>query len=330
LELIDKSGRIIDYLRLSVIDRCNLNCLYCRPTKGEKAPLPDRTLMSFEEIEESVRFLTEMGIRKIRITGGEPLIRKNLCYLVNLLSKIEGVEDLSLTTNGTSLPVLAKELEKAGLKRINISLDSLDPETYRVITGGGELRPVLEGIEESLAAGLVPLKINTVLMRSKNLGELNRFVALTLDRPIDVRFIELMPLSMRDSSYKEEFVTSEEAISVIRGKSDLVPDEEVRTRGPASYFRIPGAKGKVGFISPVTKPFCSTCNRVRLTSRGRLRSCLLRTGEIDLKRLMRSHYLGREEIKKVVTSWISFKHSRHAGMEEVINNRPVEMSEIGG
>ena len=330
LEMKDNQGRTIDYLRLSVIDRCNLNCFYCRPPRGEKAAPPDRTLMSFEEIGEIVRFLVDLGIRKVRITGGEPLIRKNICYLVKLLSGIDKIEDLSLTTNGTKLSSLAADLKKAGLKRVNISLDSLDPETYRLITGRNELDAVLEGIEASFSLGISPLRINNVLMRNRNLKEIRDFVSMTLERPIDVRFIELMPLSMSEKEYREEFVPSGEAFSILEREHELVPCEEPVVRGPATYFKVPGAMGKVGFISPVTKPFCSTCNRIRLTSRGRLRSCLLRTGEIDLKHLMRNHRLGGEEIKKIVAGWIAVRHPHHGGMDHVIDEKPVEMSRIGG
>ncbi|RLJ05710.1 MAG: GTP 3',8-cyclase MoaA, partial [Candidatus Aenigmatarchaeota archaeon] len=283
---LDSFGRGINYLRISVTDRCNLRCIYCIPPEGV-SQMPHSAILSYEEIQTVVRAAAELGINKIRLTGGEPLVRAELSKLVRMLSQIEGIEELSLTTNGVFLKKHAMELKQAGLSRVNVSLDTLKPDKFRYITRLGELEAVLEGIEAAKEAGLEPVKINTVVMRGINDDEILDFARMTRENGWHVRFIELMPFN--GVTEFVPFIELQQHISLL-GKLEPCPDSTgITGNGPAIYYRLTGARGTIGFINPLTEhSFCSRCNRMRLTPDGKLRPCLLGEDEIDLKMPLRN------------------------------------------
>ena len=321
---IDSAGRHIDYLRISVTDRCNLRCIYCMPPEGV-AQMPHSEILSYEEIRSVARAAVELGFKKIRLTGGEPLVRAELPKLIEMLSQIEGINELSLTTNGTLLKRYALELRQAGLSRINVSLDTLKGDKFRQITRNGKLRDVLEGIAAAKAAGFEPVKINTVVMRGMNDDEVLDFARMTRDEGWHVRFIELMPFKA-----VAEFVPSDELRQQIRSLGKLEPCLSITGNGPAAYYRLAGARGSIGFISPLTElSFCSRCNRIRLTAEGKLRPCLLGEDEIDLKTALRNN-ASMEELKRLILEAVATK-PRHHRLEGG-DARPVRrrMSQIGG
>lgn len=318
--MIDGFGRKINYLRISLTDRCNLRCLYCMPEKGISDIVPHEELLSLEEIYELTKAFVELGIDKIRFTGGEPLVRKNMVDLISKTSKLEGVKDISITTNGQLLKSMAKSLKEAGLNRVNISLDTLDPKKFSDITRGGSLASVFEGIDEAIKVGLTPIKINTVLMGGFNDMEIRDLVALT-KRGIDVRFIELMPIGEAVSFAKEKFISND---IILQTLSELVPVEREDIASPAVYYQLPGATGKVGIINPISCKFCDNCNRIRLTSTGMLKLCLHSNKEIDLKSALRN----KEDIKSIITNVIGTKEeSHHLENEDYITRN---MNQIGG
>jgi cyclic pyranopterin phosphate synthase len=282
-------------------------------------------LLSYEEIQTVVRAAAELGINRIRLTGGEPLVRAELPELVRMLSRIEGIEELSLTTNGVFLKKYALELKQAGLSRVNVSLDTLKADTFRYITRLGELQGVLEGIEAAKKAGFEPVKINTVVMQGINDDEILDFVRMTNKDGWHVRFIELMPFKGA-----VEFVSSIELQQHINLLGKLEPCESITGNGPAMYYRLPGARGTIGFISPLTETaFCSRCNRMRLTPDGKLRSCLLGEEEIDLKMPLRNN-ASMDKLKRLILKAVASKPKHHnlAGNNVRLVNR--KMSQIGG
>ncbi|MDI6872006.1 MAG: GTP 3',8-cyclase MoaA [Bacillota bacterium] len=291
----DPFGREISYLRVAVTDRCNLRCTYCMPPEGV-APRGHEEILSYEEIIRLVGAGVPLGIRRVRLTGGEPLVRRDIVELVRGLSSLPGLEEVAMTTNGTLLAPLAAELAGAGLRRVNISLDSLRPHRFRQLTRGGDLRKVLAGIEAALAAGLRPVKLNTVVMAGINEDEVADLARLTLTRDVHVRFIELMALGA-SAGRGGGFVATERLWARLQplveeagGREELV----VPGNGPARSWRLKGAQGTVGFISPVSERFCDQCNRLRLTADGHLRPCLLSTREIDVKGPLRAGASGAE------------------------------------
>jgi cyclic pyranopterin phosphate synthase len=321
---LDSFGRSINYLRISVTDRCNLRCIYCMPPEGVPQ-ISHSEILSYEEIRTVVRAAAELGIYKIRLTGGEPLVRAELPELIRMLSQIEGIEELSLTTNGTFLKKYALELKQAGLSRVNVSLDTLKPDKFRYITRLGELKTVLEGIEAAKEAGFEPVKINTVIMRGINDDEVLDFARMTYEDGWHVRFIELMPFKG-----VADFVPSIELRQHISLLGKLEPCASITGNGPAMYYRLAGARGTIGFISPLTETsFCSRCNRMRLTPDGKLRPCLLGEDEIDLKTPLRNN-ASVEELKSLILKAVASKPEHHN--LEVGNVRPVnrKMSQIGG
>jgi cyclic pyranopterin phosphate synthase len=324
---LDSFGRRINYLRISVTDRCNLRCLYCMPLEGIPQ-MSHSELLSYEEIQTVVRAAAELGINMIRLTGGEPLVRAELPKLVRMLSQIEGIEELSLTTNGVFLKKYALELKQAGLSRVNVSLDTLKADKFRYITRLGELQGVLEGIEAAKKAGFEPVKTNTVVMRGINDDEILDFAKITYEDGWHVRFIELMPFKG-----VVEFVPSIELRQHISLLGKLEPCASITGNGPAMYYRLPGARGTIGFISPLTETsFCSRCNRMRLTSDGKLRPCLLREDEIDLKLPLRSDEIGSsmKELKRLILKAVASKPEHHhlnEGVARLVNRK---MSQIGG
>ncbi len=323
-KMIDSFGRSINYLRISVTDRCNLRCIYCMPPEGVPQ-MSHSEILSYEEIWTVVRAAAELGVNKIRLTGGEPLVRADLPNLIKMLSQIKGIEELSLTTNGTLLKKYALELKQAGLSRINVSLDTLKADKFRYITRLGELKYVLAGIEAAKKAGFDPVKINTVVMRGINDDEILDFARMTYDDGWHVRFIELMPFKG-----VAEFVPSIELRQHISLLGKLEPCASMTSNGPAMYYRLSGAKGTIGFISPLTETsFCSRCNRMRLTSDGKLRPCLLGEDEIDLKTPLRNN-ASIEELKRLILKAIASKPEHHHLERGNIRLVKQKMSQIGG
>lgn len=323
----DKYERTIDYMRISITDRCNLRCIYCMPSEGVKS-MEHKKILSYEEIIRIVRIAAGLGVKKVRLTGGEPLTRKNLSYLISSINSIEGIEDISLTTNGLLLKKYAQPLASAGLRRVNVSLDSLRPDRYREITRGGDINAVMEGIDEAEKAGLMPIKINMVPIRGFNDDEIEEFARLTLKTTYNVRFIEFMPIGARDIWSHEKYISTEEIKERVSKIAPLLP-VKIRRSGPARYFRFEGAPGVVGFISPITHHFCSSCNRLRLTSDGKLRPCLFSETEIDLKSAVRCG-ASDEEIERLLRLSIEIKPEGHSINHEKCFAHLKPMSKIGG
>ncbi len=322
----DSFQRPINYLRISVTDRCNLRCLYCMPTEG--ISLSSHTdLLTYEEIDTVVRVAVELGINKVRLSGGEPLVRLGLADLIKMLSRIKGIEDISLTTNGTLLASQAAELKEAGLRRVNISLDTLKRQRFEKITGYDRLPEVLEGIAQAHRVGLEPVKVNIVVMRGINDDELVNFALLTKEEGWHVRFIELMPLANRGME-QPEFVSAEEMRRGLASLGQLEPCLPPIGEGPAKYYRLPGAKGTVGFITPISEHFCFKCNRLRLSAQGKLLPCLLSDQEIDLREPLRKG-ASSQEIKRLLLEAIASKPQCHQLLQGVVPQKRL-MSQVGG
>ncbi|MDW7708928.1 MAG: GTP 3',8-cyclase MoaA [Deferrisomatales bacterium] len=283
--LRDGFRRTINYLRLSVTDRCNLRCTYCMPPEGV-APLEHGAILSYEEMLRVVRVAVAEGIRKVRVTGGEPLVRRGLLGFVRELARIPGVEDLSLTTNGLLLGELASALRQAGLRRVNVSLDTLRPEVFAVITRRPGLERVLAGIDAARRAGLSPVKINVVAQRGVNDGEILDFAAFAEEGGYEVRFIELMPAS-REYWDADRVLSAAEILATLRTRYPLAPSVPDSLSGPCRVFLLPRG-GRIGVISPLSEHFCGGCNRLRLTASGSLRGCLFSRDETDLRELLRA------------------------------------------
>ena len=284
--LFDRFFRRIDYLRISITDHCNLSCSYCSPFGG-RLKLTHAEILSYEEICRLTEAAVEAGISRVRITGGEPLMRKGVVELCRLLSGIDGLESLTLTTNGVRLQEFAQQLLDAGVQRVNVSLDTLRPERFRKITGYDLLSQVLAGISMAQEVGLHPVKINTVVMRGVNEDEIEDFARLTVEKPYHVRFIELMPFN-GSSDHESLFIPVEEMVKRVQRIGDLSLETAAEWSGPARLCSLPGAKGKVGFIAPLSYHFCGSCNRLRLTADGKLRTCLFSAEELDLKGPLRA------------------------------------------
>lgn len=282
----------IDTLRVSVTDRCNLRCIYCMPPDGISA-CSHEDILRFEEIERVVRAAVASGVKKVRLTGGEPLIRKNITQLVGMLSNIDGLQDLAMTTNGILLPQFAEPLKRAGLKRVTISIDSLDPKIFFQIARDSKLEETLEGIEAARKAGLLPIKINVVALRGLNENEVVDFARLAIGEDLEVRFIELMPFNGKNDApcsnrSEKGFVSVEELKRRIEEALGPLEADIKHSGGPARLFKLPGGIGRVGFISPVSAPFCANCTRMRLTADGKLRMCLFSSDEIDVRGPLRA------------------------------------------
>ena len=328
--LIDSFNRKIDYLRVSLTDRCNLRCVYCMPQDAASfAPSPE--ILSDDEILRLLACLAELGIVKIRITGGEPLVRKGIVNLVRGISGIRGIRDISLSTNGMLLDKMALDLARAGLKRVNISLDSLNAEKFNRITRYGKLETVLSGIESALSSGMEPVKLNMVVARGVNDDEIADFVKLTETMPLHVRFIELMPMGETGFFSKEKWVPMNEILQKAQPLEEMSKEDWPRGEGPARYFRRPGARGTIGVISALSCGFCSSCNRMRLSSQGPLVPCLDAAEGTDLKTLLRSGASSRE-LKEAILSTVRNKPERHHMLEKAVMNssNPRQMSQIGG
>lgn len=301
--MTDAYGRKIEYLRMSVTDGCNLRCRYCMPPDG-MAECPCRTAMSTDEFVEIARAAAELGMKKLRITGGEPLVRSDIIPLVRELGAVQGIEDMSMTTNATLLAPCAEELYKAGIRRINISLDTLMPEKYAEITRGGRLSDALEGIRAAMAAGMSPVKLNTVLIGGFNDDEIETLAEMTVRYPVQLRFIELMPIGDTGDFPKHAYLPDS---TVLERLPQLVPvPSEKHT--VARLYRLPGAKGEVGLISPLSNHFCAECNRLRLTADGCLKPCLHSAEELSVRGLH------GEQLKQAILTAVSHKPQMHVAL----------------
>lgn len=323
----DQYGRELTDLRISLTDRCNLRCVYCMPAEGIDFRPPDE-LLADDELLLLVRVAAELGVRKIRLTGGEPTVRPNLVDLVRAIRATPGIEDIALTTNGLLLDRLAAPLAVAGLNRVNVSLDTLDAAKFAAITRGGRVDQVTAGIAAAEAAGLVPIKINAVVVRGFNEDDVVSLAALTLDRPWDVRFIEMMPFSTVGDFAEAGVVKSEETIAKVEAALGLLAPIDLSGDDPARTYRLTGAAGRLGFISPVSNPFCAKCGRLRLTADGRLRLCLLRDDEVDLLTPLRNG-ASYEQIKEVFRAGAFRRPFGHA-LAEQLYPQARAMIQIGG
>ncbi|MCY6369198.1 GTP 3',8-cyclase MoaA [Clostridium ganghwense] len=295
--MLDNYGRKIEYLRISLTDKCNLRCIYCMPEKGVEKKCHNE-VMKCEEITKIVKAAANLGIKKIRYTGGEPLIFKGIEELVYNTAQTPGIRDIGITTNGILLNDLIHDLKQAGLKRLNISLDTLKEDKFKKITRYGDLNKVLRGIEKCLSLGLTPLKINTVLLKGINDDEIGDFINLTKELPIHVRFIELMPIGEGVKFYKKSAMTSDE---VLERFPNLIPIKSLET-STAELYRLKDAKGKVGFISPLSCKFCRDCNKIRITSEGMIKPCLHSQEEVDIKEYIDNEVLLISKLKKAILS----------------------------
>ena len=334
-KLIDSYGREIVYLRISLTDRCNFRCIYCSPSDKDFCFIKHQDILRFEEILKIAEVAVKMGMTKIRLTGGEPLVRKGIVDFIKKLKQIEGLEDISMTTNGYFLSDMATSLKRAGLDRVNISLDSMEREKFKKITGFDGLENVLQGIHAAQETGLTPVKINVVLLKGINDDEVEDFIQLTVNQPLYIRFIELMPTNHELSQINQgHFVSANNIKEKMRTRfPDLKPSSVEKGYGPAVYYQLPGAKGMVGFITAVSQHFCAKCNRIRLTAEGKIRPCLFNSREVDLKDRLRQVPLNEtEKREKVIQNCIKeaikikpFRH--HIGNK---NTSEFEMSKIGG
>jgi cyclic pyranopterin phosphate synthase len=315
------------YLRISLTDRCNFRCLYCMPAVGMKFQ-PRDELLTDDELIRAVGLCAELGFTKLRLTGGEPTVRPHLVDLVRAMKRFPGIEELSMTTNALLLGRIAGDLKEAGLDRVNVSIDTLDPVKFRMMTRGGRLDLVWQGIEAADAVGLRPIKLNSVVVRGHNDREVGQLAELTLTRAWQVRFLEIMPMEGVGMVYDEGLVTSEETKTLLETQFGPLEPVETDPADPARLWRIPGAAGTIGFISPVSAPFCAACNRVRLTADGKLRLCLLRPDEVDLRDAMRAGATD-DELREVLRSGIWRKPWGH-GLAEGERTTIRGMSQIGG
>lgn len=285
--LVDRFGRIVNYLRVSITDRCDFRCIYCM--SEDMSFLPRSEILSLEEIEAVCLAFVDLGVDKIRITGGEPMVRKGAMGLLHQLGRLPGLRELVLTTNGSQLEILAGDLKACGVKRLNISLDTLDEALFRQMTRVGDLAKVLRGIDAAVAAGFQRVKLNAVILKNRNHREVCGLVDFALAKGIDISFIEEMPLGVVDSHDRgEEYYSSDQIKADLDRRFNLLPDK-ANTGGPSRYFRVAGTDTKVGFISPHSHNFCGDCNRVRLTAEGRLLLCLGNEHSVDLKKVLREN-----------------------------------------
>lgn len=326
MRLIDSHGRNINYLRLAVTDRCNMRCLYCMPQEGIVKKGHD-AILSYEELLLIAETAIGMGIRKIRITGGEPLVRAGLIDFLERLADIPGLRHLVLTTNGLLLKEMASDLYEAGVQRLNVSLDSLNAETFSMITRGGDLNKVLSGLDEAEQVGFPPPKINVVIMRGVNDAEITAFAEMTLTRGYTVRFIEYMP-AVKENAWQRYCISGEEIIERISARYTLEPVDKRPFAGPSRDFRISGARGKIGIITAVSGHFCGECNRIRVTSTGKAKGCLFADEKTDLIPWLRP--ANREMLAMVLKGIVSGKPERHGISLDGYSHTNFTMSQIGG
>ncbi len=306
--ITDPFGRHIEYVRLSVTDRCDLRCSYCLPKGFKDFEEPDHWL-NFDEIETVMRAFTELGVRRIRLTGGEPLSRGRIAELAGRLAALPGLDDLSLSTNATRLEKLAGPLKAAGVTRLNVSLDSLDPARFAEITGGGRLEQVLAGLAAAKAAGFAPIKINMVAMKGVNDDEIGAMVRFCIDQGFTLRFIETMPVGDTGRAATDHYLDLQDVRRALEREFHLVPST-MSGGGPARYYRVADTELRIGFITPISQHFCATCNRVRLTVDGTLYTCLGQEDKTELRPLLRAG-ASMEELKEAIRGAIAHKPERH-------------------
>jgi cyclic pyranopterin phosphate synthase len=324
---LDSYGRRIDYLRVSLTDRCNMRCVYCMPAMGMQfTPRPE--LLTNDELLLVIRAAAAAGFRKLRLTGGEPTLRNDLVELIRAMKCIPGIEHIAMTTNALRMRRLAEPLREAGLDRVNVSIDSLDPQKFRRLTRGGNLDEVWAGIAAADAAGLLPIKLNAVIVRGMNDDEVLALAGLTMRYAWDFRFIEVMPLTGVAGLADEGVVTSAELMARIEAHYGTLEALGRAESDPARVYRIAGAKGRIGFISSVSEPFCATCNRMRLTADGRLHLCLLRDNEVDLRMAVRSG-ASEAEVEQIIRHAVRVKPWGH-GLPDGVRPTLRGMSELGG
>jgi cyclic pyranopterin phosphate synthase len=312
--------RVIDYLRISITDRCNFRCAYCMPRKGLRFRRHEE-ILSYEEIIRFTRATARLGITRVRITGGEPLVRRQCPELVAKLAAIPGIEDLSLTTNGALLTEHAEALRDAGLSRLNISIDSLNPDRFSRITRGAALAPVLAGLEMALELGFAPVKVNAVMIPGIE-DELEDFVALARENPVHVRFIEFMPIGCHQETVRN-FISRQRILEGLSRFGDLMPVDAPVGGGPARYFQFRGAQGTIGFISSMSDHFCENCNRLRLTADGKLRNCLFSDDEVDIRPYINGASM---DLANVIIDSMNSKKFDRTGEKPLART----MSQIGG
>lgn len=307
--LIDRFGRQINYLRISVTDRCDFRCVYCM--SEDMQFVPRSQLLTLEEVVRIGKTFVELGVKKIRITGGEPLTRKNVMYVFDKLGSIDGLEDFTLTTNGSQLARYASALHDAGVTRVNISLDSLQPDRFKHITRVGDLEKVLNGIEAAIAAGFKKIKLNAVVLKNKNHDEVLDLLEFARNKNLDISYIEEMPLGIIDEHDRAyAYYSSDNILNDLRNRYDLVLTPET-TGGPSRYYRMPDSDTRVGFISPHSHNFCSQCNRVRLTAEGRLLLCLGQEHSVDLRHIVRSYPVDDDPLQRAIIDAMEIKPEGH-------------------
>ncbi|HIJ95686.1 MAG TPA: GTP 3',8-cyclase MoaA [Desulfuromonadales bacterium] len=326
MQLTDSHGRKINYLRLSVTDRCNMRCVYCMPPEGI-AKIRHDAVLSYEELLLIAEASVSLGIEKIRITGGEPLVRVGIVGFLEKLSRISGLRHLALTTNGLLLDHLADDLHQAGVQRLNVSLDSLKPDTFREITRGGDLARVLAGLDAAERAGFPPPKINCVIMRGINDDEILDFAELTRRRGSAVRFIEYMP-TLKVDGWQRYCISGDEILERIAARYALEPLDKGRYAGPSCDFRITGSSGSIGIITAVSGHFCNQCNRIRVTSTGQAKGCLFSDQKTDLLPYLRPP--DRERLAEVLRDIVSGKPERHDISSQGYKHNNFTMSQVGG
>ncbi|HTU70619.1 MAG TPA: GTP 3',8-cyclase MoaA [Candidatus Baltobacteraceae bacterium] len=326
--LADAFNRPITYLRVSVTDKCNLRCVYCMPESGLPWLRRDE-LLSYEEIVEIVRAAAQAGVRTIRLTGGEPLVRRDLHRLIAGIDAIEGIEDIALSTNAVLLEEQLDALLAAGLRRVNISLDTLRPDRFERIARRPGLDSVLRGVDAAIAANLAPVKLNCVVMRGENDDEIAAFAALTRERAVYVRFIEVMPVHENLELQRDQYVSSDEILERVAAVERIEPVPGPPGNGPARYFAFPGAPGAVGVISPLSHDYCERCNRVRLSADGRLRLCLFGDQHVDLRTPLRAG-ASTADLADLLRASMAIKPERHHLRLGEASSRLRAFSEIGG
>ena len=331
MALIDSFGRHIDYLRISITDHCNLRCGYCMPVFSGRPNLDHDEILTYEELYRLAEAAVGAGISKIRITGGEPLVRKGMVEFCHMLGSLPGLVSLALTTNGVHLAKMGRPLKAAGVRRVNISLDTLSRKRFEAITGRDKLDDVLSGIHEAEAAGFHPVKINVVVMRGVNDDEIAQLAALTYQHDWHVRFIELMPFQQaRFGEYQDLYMPIGAILKRIPHINKAHVGPALATNGPARMCTLPGAKGKIGFIAPMSWHFCGSCNRLRLTADGNIRTCLFAESEIDVKTPLRTGAT-KQELMDLMRGAVKVKPRRHhLGRNTGQNRRHRAMHAIGG
>ncbi|MDQ3524357.1 MAG: GTP 3',8-cyclase MoaA [Chloroflexota bacterium] len=323
----DSYGRAMNYLRISLTDRCNFRCLYCMPAVGMKFQ-PREEILTDEELIRTVGLFAELGVNKIRLTGGEPTIRPHLVDIIREIKRFDGIDEVSMTTNALILSRNARELKDAGLDRINVSIDTLDPVKFKMMTRGGRFDLVWDGINAADEVGMKPIKLNTVVVRGHNEHEIDKMAELTLEHDWHVRFLEIMPMEGVGIVYDEGLVTSAESQATLEQRFGPLESLETDPSDPARLWKILGARGSIGFISPISAPFCEACNRVRLTADGKLRLCLIRPDEVDVRDAMRSG-ASHDDLLRLLRSGVWRKPWGHR-VAEGERNTIRGMSQIGG